>query len=343
MRNVRRAMKAWFGFGMISAVAGLVFFAYGDRDKDDLAVLAGPTKTACVGRFLIDVPANAQVNLRSGLVQGFEAPRRCESQDGFAARPHARDTGLSAKTNMLACSFMANTYDPDQAGVLPARLTQLAGRAENDVPSDPGLRVSGARTRTRREGERAIKGDAGEEVAIKSSELNFAPVFRFVWETPGSDDNVRIPHLSLELDTGMSPQAGGASVQSSPSEEAVLLLWNKVSSSIRLRPAGPGKVAETGSPPPPLGTLAEAGDRCPQSGWWLCNEACSGVNVLGGQRHYLCKGQEMPQALLLPRQTLWQRLRGLQSSHGVGTRRSRTPVDRRERDRSVPTLPLAPL
>lgn len=190
-------MKAWFGLGIISAVAGLAFFAYGDQDAQDLAVLAGPMKTVCVGRFLIDVPANAQVNLRLGLVQGVELARHDESQDGFATRLHARETELSAKTNMLGrkniesindfqklgfsgkvfvhgryrgygiergqrkyfetisvegyvhqagatYSFMANTHDPDQAGVLPALLTQLADRAENDVPSDPGFCISGA-------------------------------------------------------------------------------------------------------------------------------------------------------------------------------------------------------
>ena len=65
------------------------------------------------------------------------------------------------------------------------------------------------------------------------------------------------------------------------------------------------------------------------------------MNVLGGQRQYLCKGQKMPQALLLPPQTLWQRLRGLQSSYEVDTRTTWKLVDKRERDRSVPALPLA--
>lgn len=452
MMQVGRKYAKWLlTLGVLAVTAMLYVSAV--QSREDLKKVDNMTdrmKTVCVGRFLIDVPANAQVNLRLGLVQGFEVARHDESQEGFATRLHARETELSAKTNMLGrkniesikdvqnlgfsgkvfvhgryrgygiergqrryfetisvegyvhkagatYSFMANTYDPDQAGVLPALLTQLADRAENDVPSDPGFCISGAllrdsssrarsesvamsaslpghpdlgilfwtnsaaaqggsllkrheaamgpltraRTRTLREGERTINGYAGEEVAIKVTELNFATVFSFVWETPGSDDNVLIPHLSLELDTGMSPQAGGAPVQSSLSEEAVLLLWNKVSSSIRLRPTGPGKVAETGTPPPPLGTLAEAGDRCPQSGWWLCNDASSGVNVLGGQRQYLCKGQKMPQALLLPPQTLWQRLRGLQSSYEVSTRTSWTLVDKRERDRSVPALPLA--
>lgn len=122
-----------------------------------------------------------------------------------------------------------------------------------------------ARTRILREGARAVNGYAGEEVAIKITEPNFATVFSFVWETHGSDDKVLMPYLSLEMDTGMSPRAGGAPVQSSLSEEAVLRLWDKISSSIRLRPTGPGKLTESVTTPPPLGTTAEAEDLCPQS------------------------------------------------------------------------------
>lgn len=451
MRVGRKYAKWLVTLGVLALAAMLYVSAVQSReDVKKVDNMTDRMKTVCVGRFLIDVPANAQVNLRLGLVEGFEVARRNESPDAFAARLQTREAELSAKNNMLGrknmesikeiqslgfsgkvfvhgryrgygieqgqrkyfetisvegyihkgdatYSFVANTYSPDRTGVLPTLLAQLADRAENEVPSEPGFCISGAllrdpsnparsesiamsaslpghpdlgilfwtnsaaaqggsllkrheaamepltraRTRTLREGERAINGYTGEEVAIKVTELNFATVFSFVWETPGSDDNVLMPHLSLELDTGMSPRAGGAPVQSSLSEEAVLLLWDKISSSIRLRPTDPGALTEPVTPLTPLGTIAEAGDRCPQSGWWLCSDASNGVSVLGGQRQYLCKGQKMPQALLLPPQTLWQRLRGLQSSYEVNTRTSWKLVDKRERDRSAPALPLA--
>lgn len=407
-------------------------------------------KTVCVGRFLIDVPADAQVNLRLGLVDGFEVARRDEPLPEFLTKLRARETVLSAKPNMLGqkniessteishdgfsgkvlvhsryrgysiekerrvyfetisvegyvhkagvtYSFVADTYDPAQTKILPALLSQLVDVAESEVPKEPGFCISGAlirdpydrdrsesvamsatlpghpdfgilfwtnnakvkggsllkrhaaamgplmraRTRTLREGARTINGYAGEEVAIKVTELNFATVFGFVWETPGSDDNVLVPHLSLEMDTGMNPQGGGKPVQSSLSEEAMLALWDKISSSIRLRPTGPAKTAEAEPPQPPLGTYAEAGERCPQSGWWLCGDGGGGVGVLGGQRQYLRKGEKMPQALLLPPQTLWQKVRGLQPSYESKTRTAWKLVDKRERDRTPPTIPLA--
>ncbi|MFC3457591.1 T6SS immunity protein Tli4 family protein [Massilia haematophila] len=407
-------------------------------------------KTVCVGRFLIDVPAEAQVNLRLGLMDGFEIARHDEPLSTFLMKLSKREAELSAKPNMLGqkniesstdvqnqefsgkvlvhsryrgysiekerrvyfetisvegyvhkagatYSFVAKTYDPAQTKLLPTLLAQLAARAESEVPTEPGFCISGAlirdpydrdrsesvamsatlpghpdfgilfwtnnakvkggsllkrhaaamtpltraRTRTLREGARTINGYAGEEVAIKVTELNFATVFGFIWEAPGSDDNVLFPHLTLEMDTGMNPRAGGKPVQSSLSEEAMLVLWAKISSSVRLRPANSAKAAEAMPVQPPLGTYAEAGDRCPQSGWWLCGDGGGEIGVLGGQRQYLTKGEKMPQALLLPPQTLWQKVRGLQPSYESKTRTAWKLVDKRERDRTPPRVPLA--
>jgi len=350
-------------------VVMIVVYGANEQGKENVAA---PMKTVRVGRFLIDVPANARVALGLGLVEGFEVARYDESHTAFAARLLKREAELAAKSNMLGqkniesikevqhlgfsgkvfvhgryrgygiehgqrkyfetisvegyahkaggtYSFVADTYDPERASVLPALLGQLADHAENDIPSEPGFCISGAllrdpssptrsesvamsaslpghpdlgirfwtnsaateggsllkrdedamgpltraRTRVLRKGVRTINGHAGEEVAIKLTELNFATVFSFVWETPGSGDNVLIPHLVLELDTGMSPQAGGDPVQSSLDEDAALLLWNQISSSIRLRPAGHAQLAGTGPATPLRHMLAKAGTTVP--------------------------------------------------------------------------------
>lgn len=446
-----RCAKWLATLGGLTLAASLYVSAVQSReDMKKVDNMTDKMKTVCVGRFLIDVPADAQVSLRLGLVDGFDISRRNEPLAGFLAKLHARETELAAKPNMLGqknlesrteiqsrgfsgkvfvhsryrgysvekerrvyfetiavegyvhkegftYSFVANTYDPAQTNILPTLLANLADRADSEVPTEPGFCISGAlirdphdrdrsesiamsatlpghpdfgilfwtnnaktqdgsllkrhaaamdpltraRTRTLREGARTINGYAGEEVAIKVTELNFATVYGFVWETPGSDDNVLVPHLSLEMDTGMNPHAGGKPVQSSLSEEAMLTLWDKISSSVRLRPTASAKVVEVEPPQSPLGTYAEAGERCPQSGWWLCGDGGGAVGVLGGQRQYLRKGEKMPQALLLPPQTLWQKVRGLQPSYESRTRTAWTLVDKRERDRTPSPVPLA--
>jgi hypothetical protein len=108
-----------------------------------------------------------------------------------------------------------------------------------------------------------------------------------------------------------------------------------------VRPTAAPKVAIADPIAPPLGTLAAAGDPCPQSGWWQCSEGSNGIGVLGGQRQYIKQGQRMPQALLLPPQTLWEKMRGVQSSFESKTRTVWKMVDRRSRERIAPSLGLA--
>jgi Tle cognate immunity protein 4 C-terminal domain len=148
------------------------------------------------------------------------------------------------------------------------------------------------------------------------------------------------PFLSLELQSGVSERPGGNPVQSSLSESALLDLWGKISSSLRVRPTESPKVSAREPPTPPLGTVASAGDTCPQSGWWLCGDGGEGIGVLGGQRQFIRQGQRMSQALLLPPQTLWEKLRGVQSSFDAKAPTSWKLVDRRTRTRIVPNVPL---
>jgi len=149
-------------------------------------------------------------------------------------------------------------------------------------------------------------------------ELNFTYVYLFDWEVGGTEHDVFLPSLHLEMSTGHSVHAGGRPVPSAFGETTLLDLWDKISSSIRLRPtsAAPQAASEPAPPiGPRIGDVVSAGEVCPVTGWWQCNEGGDGVRVLGGQRQFLRKGARMPQALLLPPQTLWEKLRGLQSSY----------------------------
>lgn len=195
---------------------------------------------------------------------------------------------------------------------------------------------------TLREGKRTINGLAGEELALKVTEQNFAQGFSFDWEMGGNADDVLAPQVTLELESGRNPHAGGKPVQSSLEQGALTELWDKISSSIRLRPTAPVVAGAAPAPPtPPLGATASAGDTCPQSGWWRCSEGGRGIGVLGGQLQYLKKGQRMPQALLLPPQTLWQKVRGLQPSYESDRPTAWKLVDKRGQARTAAPVPLA--
>jgi hypothetical protein len=216
----------------------------------------------------------------------------------------------------------------------------LARVAATDAESsaDEMLRVTKLRS-----GKRNINGIEGEEVLERVRELNFTTGYGFMWEAPGAAGDPLQPNLLLNMETGTNPRPGGKPVDSSLHEDAVLALWNSISSSIRLRKADspPPNDPPSEPPAPKLGALATAGEVCPQSGWWKCREGGPGVDVQGGSVQWIRKGDRMPQALLLPRQTMWQKLRGLQPSIEPSQLTTWKLVDKRLRPRTPTLVALA--
>jgi hypothetical protein len=189
-----------------------------------------------------------------------------------------------------------------------------------------------------REQTRAINGLQGEELITRVREPNFTTGYSFQWEAQGEKDDVLAPLLTLELESGTNPVTGGKPVQSTLSEEAMFDLWEQIASSIRLRPTEPDKAVVPELVTIALGTAAYAGDVCPQTGWWHCGDSNPATGILGGERQFLKQGQRMPQALLLPQPTMWQRLRGVQPSYENHHPTLWTLVDKRNSARvSAPT------
>ena len=238
---------------------------------------------------------------------------------------HAR---LPSHPDIEFMAILAAGLKPDQQGLLERHADTEAGFSASDRARMENLRAD----------PRTIGGITGDELVTRFTEKNDAVVYSFAWEVNGTEDNVLTPHFVFEMDTGKS---NNGPVPSSLSREAAIALWDKISSSIRLRPSDPARRNADMPPPTPLGTYAWAGDPCPESGWWQCNDGGNGIGVLGGQRQYLTKGERMPQALLLPPQTLWEKLRGVQPSFESKTQTSWKLVDKRNRKRVPSPLPLA--
>lgn len=415
-------------------------------------------KTVCVGRFLVDIPSQAEVILSREMIDGFDidsveedeadfhkrvASREAEiaavatsaAPKGIGGMLVARDLRVPGMTGRLLIHGRTRSYsmegsrrvddewvlveayahlggvsfslfmqyaDMSDAQKAEALLARLRLREESEVPSAPGFCIArgifieplpahatehiamhvgflehpdvalalaslpgGDRDRsllTRfaemdteasadellrvtklRTGKRSINGIEGEEVLERIRELNFATTYGFMWETQGVHGDPLHPFLSLELQGGISSRPSGKPVDTSLHEDAVLALWDRISSSVRPRPSGPppGPAEPPEPPSPKLGTLATAGDICQQSGWWKCREGGPGVDVQGGTVQWIRKGDRMPQALLLPRQTLWQKLRGLQPSIVPSQPTTWKLVDKRLRPRTPVLVALA--
>ena len=101
---------------------------------------------------------------------------------------------------------------------------------DRDTSVDELMRVTKLRM-----GPRIINGISGEEVLERTREFNFASTYGFIWETPGVRDDLMHPFLTLELQGGVSPNSGGKPVDATLHQDAVLILWDRISTSIRLR------------------------------------------------------------------------------------------------------------
>jgi len=427
------------------------------RDRHEVARMTQKMKTACVGRFLIDLPEDAQIELARPRVDGFEIAATEESyinfQDRMAQREaqikampdrHGGDKNLEAVKEVKTASGLigkifvhgrtvsegtqanglelehyrhegvavealvhgkgisidlaAENYDPEYMDSLPRLVAQLEANPNDQAPAEPGFCFGRAyfrdpiladqgesimmvarlptypdveftlmlaagttpdgkgllertaesyenlpasdkmRISTIRANQRTIGMLAGDEVVERVVEENHAIVYSFWWEVTGTEDDVMAPHLSLTMDTGKSSHGP---VSSSLSQGAAIELWERISSSIRTRPAEVHRQQAAQPATTPIGAYAWAGERCPQSGWWECSDGGNGVGILGGERQHIRQGDRMPQALLLPPQALWQKLRGLQPSFESKTRTAWRLVDKRSRGRVVPTLALA--
>ena len=114
------------------------------------------------------------------------------------------------------------------AGIEPGK-TLLQRDAENDVK-----REFRSRFHVLREGLRNLNGITGEEILERVNEPNGSTLHGFVWESLGKKDDVFRPSLVLELVTGRGKP--GNPVDSSLSDKEALVLWEKISSSLRARP-----------------------------------------------------------------------------------------------------------
>lgn len=322
----------------------------GDRRVDDEFVSV--ESHAHVGGLSFSLSAKYADEARAGLAEAMLARLQLRDGDdipgvpGFCiARaifveplPISRAEQIALHVGLLDHPDLGMAFVSLSGGTGRTLLERYADM-DAEAGADELLRVTRLRA-----GQRAIDVLAGEEVLERVREFNFATTFGFVWEAQGVKDDPLRPFLSLELHAGISAEPGGKPRDSSLHEDAVLALWDSISSSIRLRPSGPppsgpsGPVAPAG---PKLGAVASAGDTCPQSGWWQCNEGGPDVGVRGGQVQYIRKGERMPQPLLLPRQTLWQKVRRIQSSVEPERLAAWKLVDKRLRPRMVPLVALA--
>lgn len=156
-------------------------------------------------------------------------------QKGFCMNRGIVEDPLHADQAEYTGIFLGLENYPDMAiafttmaGIEPGK-TLLQRDAENDVK-----RKFRNRFHVLREGSRNLNGIPGEEILERVNEPNGSTLHGFMWESLGKRDDVFLPTLVLELVTGRGKP--GNPVDSSLSDKEALALWEKISSSVRVRP-----------------------------------------------------------------------------------------------------------
>jgi hypothetical protein len=140
----------------------------------------------------------------------------------------------------------------------------------------------------------------------------------FAMDFKGVPSDPLKPYAEVRLQTGVADNAAGATKASLTDEEAIAV-WDKITSTIRVRPttATPLKTTEA-SPKPrfPIGELAATGRICPQTGWWQASEL--GTPDSPGRQH-IKAGERMPHVVSLGEPSVWQKLKGERPSYRSAT------------------------
>lgn len=134
----------------------------------------------------------------------------------------------------------------------------------------------------------------------------------------GVPHDVFKPYADIQFQTGVADNAAGTT-QASLTDDEAIAIWDRITSTIRVRPTtgSPVKSADADPGPRlPLGELAATGRTCPQTGWWEPSEP---EHVEGSPRRHLKAGELMPHVTTTGEPSLWQKLKGERPTYRTAT------------------------
>jgi len=162
---------------------------------------------------------------------------RVPTEPGFCLdRAYVRDPLPAAENEQITLAAKFPSY-PDLgfhfdtiAGTKPEPrgLIERNAASRRRLPAILNMRVSALRADPR-----TIGGLKGDELVQRVIENNLAIVYGCQWEVSGTEDNVYVPAVTLTMVTG---RGEGEPIASSLSQPAAIALWDRISSSIRVRP-----------------------------------------------------------------------------------------------------------
>lgn len=195
---------------------------------------------------------------------------------------------------------------------------QLA-RLEKDLKAENPNHIR-LKTKYFRRGKKIIEnwGEGFEALSRSPEQPGIHSIHDFGMDFQGVAKDPLRPFINIQMQTGISDNEAGATKPLLSDAEAIAL-WDKITSTIRVRPTGTAAPETTKTDAQqrfPLGELAATGRTCPQSGVWESSEP-SGIE--GARRRYIKAGDIMPRIAARGEPSLWQKIKGEAPSHQLAT------------------------
>jgi hypothetical protein len=208
----------------------------------------------------------------------------------------------------------SNPYNPEGDSL------QAQWKRIKEDPATPEEKQALAKIKYFRESQRQIDDwKTGYEVLVRNPDEEGVHSYHdFQVKFTGVPHDPFRPYADIQFQTGVADNAAGATRPSLTDEEAIAV-WDKITSTIRVRPtsATPAKTAGSSVQPHlPLGELAATGRVCPQTGWWEADELRA---IKESRRQHIKAGERMPHAVSLGEPSLWQKLKGERPSYRTAT------------------------
>lgn len=111
------------------------------RNSAEVAHMTGKMKTICVGRHLVDVPAQADIVLSHERIAGFAVETIEESEAAFRQRIAARETEIAAQKPIggISVSLSDEYADEGAARLAETLLARVRPRDPDEIPSAAGF------------------------------------------------------------------------------------------------------------------------------------------------------------------------------------------------------------
>ncbi len=183
------------------------------------------------------------------------------------------------------------------------QLARLEERQQAEDPNHPLLK-----TKYFRRGERKIhEWLNGWEVVSRSPDRpGLHGTHEFVMHVRGVPKDVFKPYANIQMQTGIEGNTPGA-IKPSLTDEEAIAVWDKITSSIRVRPTSAAPAKAGTAPRLPLGEKVATGNACPLGGWW---ESSAPGLPQASRRQRFRTGEAMPLVVVSGTPTLWQKIKG---------------------------------